>query len=453
MDAETWEKARTYGMDKEQFAITKAIVIDVLVVTLELYFGLFGYVWHRSMDIARYMNWNVYNEYSVSMVFMIIMNLFGAMKDLPFKVYGTFVLEERHGFNKQTVGFFAWDQLKGIVLGQVLTLPISTTIIYIVSNGGDLFFVALWVFLFVVTLIMILIYPLFIAPLFDTYTPLKDGPLRTAIEELAARLNFPLKKLYVVEGSKRSAHSNAYFYGVCGSKRIVLFDTLLMRQAEHSDEHERLDENADRAEEREKSVAPSVDSDKPSKRAQSVAKAQPSAAGLLDFADFDIFEKIDTSVRGCRNDEVLAVLAHELGHWKHNHFTYNIVLMQSQLLFMFVAFANLFTYRPLYQAVGFHYNEHPVLVGLILVLTYVMSPFNTAIQFGMTKVSRRFEYQADAFAKSLGYTKELARALIKLNIDNLGFPIFDPLYSAWNHSHPTLFERLVALKGDEKKQD
>lgn len=456
MQPATWEKSRVYGLDKEQFSVVKAIIVDVMFVTLELYVGFFGIIWHKSQDIVRYFNWDVENEYLVSLGFMIIMNLIGIVKDLPFKLYGTFVLEEKHGFNKQTIGFFFKDQIKGILLGQLLTLPISAAIIYIVSNGGDYFFVWLWLFLFFVTLTMIFIYPVFIAPLFDKYSPLEEGALRTSIEQLAAQLKFPLKQLYVVEGSKRSAHSNAYFYGLFGSKRIVLFDTLLMSRREQADDKEKKDDKTEVTDEREKSVAPEPEADQPSEpseRAESVAKEQPSAVGLIDFTDFGIFEKIDANNRGCRDDEVLAVLAHELGHWQHNHFTINIVLMQSHLLIMFVVFASLFTFGPLYTAVGFESGERPVLIGLMLVLTYVLSPFNTLIQFIMTKMSRRFEYQADAFAKNLGYTNELARALIKLNIDNLGFPIFDSWYSAWNHSHPTLFERLGALKDSEKKQD
>lgn len=119
---------------------------------------------------------------------------------------------------------------------------------------------------------------------------------------------------------------------------------------------------------------------------------------------------------------------------------------------MFAAFAYLFKYDPLYRAVGFNANERPILVGLLLIVSYVLGPYNAIISFGMTIVSRAFEYQADAFAKNLGYSKELAKALIKLNIDNLGFPVYDWLYSTWNHSHPTLLQRMDRLKDEKKSQ-
>lgn len=467
MQASTWEKARTYGLDKEQFSVLKSVVMDLLLVSIELYVGFLGIIWHFSKNILQYYGYDETNEYIVSIVFMTVMNAIGIVKDLPFKLYGTFVLEQKHGFNKQTLGFFIKDQIKGIIVGQMLTLPITAAIIYIVSNGGEYFFVWLWLFLCCVTMVMIFIYPVVIAPLFDKYSPLEAGQLRTSIEDLAARLKFPLKQLYVVEGSKRSAHSNAYFYGLFGSKRIVLFDTLLMKKREPSLAKESESETVENAiESTEQSPPASHDEDRKSptidaaqERARSVVRddvdtvADDSDGGdIIDFKDFGITEKVDASEKGCRDEEVLAVLAHELGHWKHNHFTINIVLLQIHLLLMFVVFSSLFKFGPLYEAVGFNANEQPVLIGLMLVLTYVLSPLNAIIQFVMTKMSRAFEYQADRFAKELGYRRELARALLKLNIDNLGFPMFDSWYSAWNHSHPTLFERLAALK-DEQKQD
>lgn len=137
------------------------------------------------------------------------------------------MLEERHGFNKQTVGFFIKDTIKAILVSAVITVPIVGFIIKIVQLGGQFFFVWLWIFCFVVLMFLMTVYPLLIAPLFDKYTPLQDGPLKTRIEALASKIKFPLTKLYVVEGSKRSAHSNAYLYGLFNNKRIVLYDTLI----------------------------------------------------------------------------------------------------------------------------------------------------------------------------------------------------------------------------------
>lgn len=444
--SDTFEKARVYGLDKEQFAIFKAILTDVFIASLEFYCGFLGIVWHKSQTFARRFQWDDTNEIYISCIFMIILNSINLLKDLPFKIYSIFVLEEKHGFNKQTPVFFIKDQIKAFVVGQTISIPISCAVIYIVQRGGDYFFVWLWLFTGILTLVLMTLYPVFIAPLFDKYSPLEVGPLRTSIEDLAAKLKFPLAQLYVVEGSKRSAHSNAYFYGLWGSKRIVLFDTLLLNKGvTNPTEKEKENENEndkDGSDESKTERKHSVDNEQESEKKEQT--------------DSEAENKNEKVGKGCKDEEVLAVLAHELGHWKLGHVTKNIIFMQFHLLLMFATFAYLFKYDPLYQAVGFRAGERPVLVGLMLIVSYVLGPYNALINFFMTIVSRTFEYQADAFAKSLGYSKELAKALIKLNIDNLGFPVYDWMYSAWNHSHPTLLQRLARLKesdDDTKKSN
>lgn len=406
MTLETFESARVYGLDKAEYSVLKSILMNVFIVTLEIYFGFIPYIWQESKLITEnYLNLDSTNEMIVSCVFMLVMSVIGTIKEMPFTVYSTFVLEEKHGFNKQTAGFFVKDQVKSWLVSNALSLPIACAVIYIVSIGGPYFFVWLWAFVGVVSLLFLTIYPIFIAPLFDKYSPLAEGPLRTSIEQLASRLKFPLTQLYVVEGSKRSAHSNAYFYGLWSSKRIVLFDTLLIN------------------------------------------KGEPIVAAVDDKQASGDEEK---SSKGCKDSEVLAVLAHELGHWQLGHVTKNIVIMQVHLFLMFAAFGYLFNYGTLYEAFGFPEGERPVLIGLLLICNYILAAYNAVISFGMTVLSRKFEYEADAFAKKLGYATELGKALMKLNIDNLGFPVYDWLYSAWNHSHPSMLQRLARL--DETKK-
>ncbi|XP_001360795.1 CAAX prenyl protease 1 homolog [Drosophila pseudoobscura] len=394
MTEETFHKARKYGLDQENFGIFKAVLMDVALLCLELHIGLIAVVWKISVNVLNHLEWDASNEILVSCVFVVISNVISTFKSLPFKIYKIFVLEETHGFNKQTAGFFAWDQVKGFLVTQVLMIPITAALIFIVQRGGDNFFIWLWLFTGMVSLVLLTLYPIFIAPLFDTYTPLEKGPLRQSIEDLAASLKFPLTKLFVVDGSKRSSHSNAYFYGLWNSKRIVLFDTLLLN------------------------------------------KGKPDASELSD----------DEKGKGCTNEEVLAVLGHELGHWKLGHVTKNIVIMQVHLFLMFLVFGYLFKYAPFYVAMGFEPGTRPILVGLLVVFTYVLAPYNAIINFAMTILSRLFEYQADEFAFKLGFAEQLGRALIKLNLDNLGFPVYDWLYSTWNHSHPTLLQRLNRLQ-------
>ncbi|KFB37512.1 hypothetical protein ZHAS_00004736 [Anopheles sinensis] len=401
MDAETFEKARLYGLDKANYGLFKTIVCDVMISLFELYYGFMALVWMRSTQLSETFGLNPRSEIHVGCLFALLLNVIGTLKEMPFKIYSTFVLEERHGFNKQTAGFFVKDQIKAFIVAQVLTLPVSAAFIYIVQIGGKYFFLWLWAFVGAISLLLIMIYPVYIAPLFDKFRPLEDGVLKTSITELANRLKFPLGQLFVVEGSKRSAHSNAYFTGLFGVKRIVLFDTLLLNKGLPADD------------------ASLTESDKG---------------------------------KGCKNEEVLAVLAHELGHWKLGHISKNIVIMQVQLFLIFLVFSQLFTYAPLYEAVGLPAGEKPILIGLMVIMMYVLAPYNTLISFAMTIMSRRFEYQADAFAVGLGYAKELGQALIKLQVDNLGFPVYDWMYSSWNHSHPTLLQRLERLTTEEGKK-
>lgn len=400
MSLETFEKARVYGLDKAKFSSFKTLIEGIIIASLELYFGVIAMFWYKAKELTGNLHLNPENEIHVSCIFLLLITVIGTIKDLPWKIYGTFVLEAKHGFNKQTVAFFCKDQVKAFIVGQLISLPIASAIVYIVQWGGDYFFVYLWGFTGLVSLVLITVYPVFIAPLFDKYRPLDDGPLRTSIENLSASLKFPLTQLYVVEGSKRSAHSNAYFYGLWGSKRIVLFDTLLLNKGQKDDK---------------------------------------------DLKD-------DEKGKGCSDEEVLAVLGHELGHWKLGHITKNLIIMQINLFIMFMAFGYLFQYSPFYLALGFHDNTQPILVGLVIILQYVMAAFNAVVSFAMTVLSRRFEYQADAFAKELGYAKNLCKALIKLHIDNLGFPVYDWMYSSWHHSHPTLLQRIDRMQENKKSK-
>uniref|UniRef100_A0A9L0R183 Zinc metallopeptidase STE24 n=1 Tax=Equus caballus TaxID=9796 RepID=A0A9L0R183_HORSE len=158
----------------------------------------------------------------------------------------------------------------------------------------------------------------------------------------------------------------------------------------------------------------------------------------------------ESKKQGCKNEEVLAVLGHELGHWKLGHTVKNIIISQMNSFLCFFLFAVLIGRKELFAAFGF-YDSQPTLIGLLIIFQFIFSPYNEVLSFCLTVLSRRFEFQADAFAKKLGKAKDLYSALIKLNKDNLGFPVSDWLFSMWHYSHPPLLERLQALKSS--KQD
>lgn len=380
MKKDEYTKARNYSIAKLKFGFVKDLQ-SILINTFLIYHDFIAQVWDFTESINPFLD-----EVSTSCIWLIILQFINTINELPFQIYYTFVLEERFGFNKQTPGFFVWDKIKQFIIFQIICSMIVSIIIVVVKNGGDYFFIWLWAVVGLITLILLTIYPAVIAPLFDKYTPLPDGPLRSDIESLASSLKFPLTQLYVVEGSKRSSHSNAYFYGLFKSKRIVLFDTLLAKE--------------------------------------------------------------DGS--GCKDDEILAVLSHELGHWSRNHTIKNLIIVQVNLLLLFSVFGATFKYPKMYTALGF-YKSKPVLVGLFVVFQYVMLPYNTLLSFLMTILSRKFEFEADDFAVQLNKGEALEKALLKLNKDNSGFPVYDWLYSVWHYSHPPLLQRIDALRDGVKR--
>lgn len=370
---EDFKKAQAYNLDKSRFGFIESLYKQIETVFLLQYDAL-PYIWDASGNIL-YTLTGYGTEYEIlhSLVFLMFFTTISTLTAIPFNLYSTFVVEEKHGFNKQTIGLFFTDILKGQLVMATIMLPFMSLFLWIIKSTGDNFFFYVWIIVIVFQLFIITIYPTFIQPLFNKLTPMEEGELRSKIEALAARIEFPLKKLYIIDGSKRSSHSNAYFYGFGKNKHIVLFDTLI----EHSD-----------------------------------------------------------------NEEICAVLAHELGHWKMNHTLKLMGVTQVNLLIIFWLFSLFIHNKQLYFDFGF--NTMPTLIGFLL-FQFIYSPLESVTGFLMHVYQRKNEYEADAYALKLGYASTLRSALIKLSVKNLGGFNVDPWYSAWNHSHPSLVERLHAL--------
>lgn len=227
VDEEKFEKAQAYGRDKSSFAFFKG-VISMLEGSAILWYGGIPYAWGKSAELLQSVaGYGSEYEISVSLVFLCVYTLYSTVTSLPFSLYSTFVIEEKHGFNKQTLALFVTDQIKGLALGAAFGLPLTALFIFIIKWGGDYFYIYVWLFMFSVQMLLVTIYPVWIQPCFNKVEPLPDGDLKSAIEKLAEQVDYPLKKLYQIDGSKRSGHSNAYMYGFCKNKRIVLFDTLI----------------------------------------------------------------------------------------------------------------------------------------------------------------------------------------------------------------------------------
>ena len=373
--------SQAYSKDKSCFGfVTSAFGIVQGLAFLCL--GFAPYMWDQAGEIMNLLPESYASDTVQACIFISITSLLELPLSLPFSIYRTFVLEARHGFNKTTAKTFVKDLCLGLVLKAAIGLPVMAFILSVIEKTGEYFFIYVTVAVMAITFFMMTIYPDFIAPCYNKFDALPDGDLKQKIEDLAAGESFPLKKLFTIDGSKRSAHSNAYLYGFCNNKRIVLFDTLLAQ---------------------------------------------------------------------CNEHEIVAILGHEIGHWKMGHTVQNLVISQVQIFLIFYSLSFFLGNEVMYHTFGF--NDTPTFIGLTLFLDIAFTPLNPLIQFGMSYMTRKFEFQADAYAAKLGHTAHLKVGLVKLQLENLGALAVDPLYSAYHYSHPPIVERLRALDEFEKKAD
>ena len=299
--------------------------------------------------------------------FLASITVIGGLIDLPLSVYRTFGVEARFGFNKMTPALFISDMLKSTLIGALIGLPVIAVVLWLMDAMGAHWWWSVWVFWLAFNLLTLLIWPTFIAPLFNRFTPLEDGTLKARIDALLARCGFESKGLFVMDGSRRSAHGNAYFTGFGRSKRIVFFDTLL-------------------------------------------ESLQP--------------------------DEVEAVLAHELGHFKRRHVTKRLVVMAAMML-----------EAPwFYAGLGAHSADTAMALALF---TLALPAFAFPLTPIMNGWSRKHEFEADDYAAQQADASSLITALVKLYRDNASTLTPDPLYSRIYDSHPPASIRINHLRGTQ----
>ena len=227
MSQEVYDKSQAYGRAKAKFGAASN-VLSLIENTSIVYYDFLPRLWGLTgIWLARYAPAGFSGEISHTLIFFFTFNLITTILNLPTSYYSTFVLEEKFGFNKSTVKLWVTDMLKSQGLIVVLGAPLLSAFLKIIQSTGTKFFYYLWIFSITVQLFAITIYPIFILPLFNKLSPLQPGELKSGVEDLARKLNFPLQEMYVIDGSKRSAHSNAYFYGLPWKKHIVIYDTLI----------------------------------------------------------------------------------------------------------------------------------------------------------------------------------------------------------------------------------
>lgn len=293
---------------------------------------------------------------------------------LPFDYYRTFKLEAQFGFNRTTRGVFVGDLIKGLMLTVILGFPLITAVLYLMGVMGSFWWFYVWLLWLGFSLLMMWAFPTFIAPLFNKFEPLSDEKLKATIELLLQRTGFTSKGIFIMDGSKRSGHGNAYFTGLGNNKRIVFFDTLLK----------------------------------------------------------------DLSAQ-----EIEAVLAHELGHFKHKHILKGMGFTFALSLLVLFILGQVMIQPVFFQGFGIDFPSHAMaflLFFLVLpVFTFPFSPLSSIF-------SRKNEYEADRFARENAQASALISALTKLYQSNASTLTPDPLYSRFYDSHPNASERIAALK-------
>ncbi len=366
------QRAADYTLAKGRFGLLATAFSSVLLLGWTLLGGL------EALNVAvRDAVEPRWGGLAYQLALLAAFTVIGALLDLPFELYSTFRIEQQFGFNRTSWKLYAIDLLKGSALGVVIGLPLAAGVLWIMGATGSWWWLWAWSAWTAFNLAVMVLYPTVIAPLFNKFQPLADEALKARVQALMQRCGFAAKGLFVMDGSRRSAHGNAYFTGLGAAKRVVFFDTLL-----------------------DKLTPP----------------------------------------------EVEAVLAHELGHFKHRHITQRIALMFAFSLAALALLGWLAGRSWFYQGLGVMPNIAAANDALALLLFLAVVPvFSFFTSPLMAMLSRKHEFQADAYACAQAGGADLARALLKLHQDNAATLTPDPLYARFYYSHPPASERLAAL--------
>ncbi|MEY3487214.1 MAG: hypothetical protein RL075_1219 [Pseudomonadota bacterium] len=366
------QKAADYTLTKARFGLLELAFGSAVLLGWTLLGGLDSL--NQALANSALAQWG---PLATQMALVAGFGLISGALDLPFTLYSTFRIEERFGFNKMSLQLWLADLFKSTLVGMVIGLPIVALILWLMDSAGPLWWLWAWAAWMGFNLLVLVLYPTVIAPIFNKFKPLEDDGLKARVTALMQRCGFAAKGLYVMDGSKRSAHANAYFTGFGAAKRVVFYDTLL------------------------KQLSPA---------------------------------------------EVDAVLAHELGHFKHKHIIQRIVMLFAMSLAGFALIGYLSQQIWFYTGLGVRPNLGAPNDALALLLFMLAVPlFSFFISPLMAQLSRQHEFQADAYAALQTDGRDLASALLKLYQDNASTLTPDPVFVKFYYSHPPASERLARM--------
>ncbi|HLR78714.1 MAG TPA: M48 family metallopeptidase [Burkholderiaceae bacterium] len=366
------QRAADYTAARTRLSMIERVVEAAVLIG----FTLLGGLQVLDLQLGRLFEGEMLRQLMLIGSVLVIMGVIG----LPFSVWRKFVIEERFGFNRMTPALFVADTIKTLFVVLLFGTPLTAAVLWIMGNTGTSWVWFAWITWIVFKLLILWLFPTFIAPMFNKFTPLEEPELRQRIENLARRCDFSLDGLFVMDGSRRSAHGNAYFTGFGNKRRIVFFDTLLSR---------------------------------------------------------------------LNVDEVEAVLAHELGHFKHKHILKRTLISAVMSLVFLLALGWLSQQIWFYTGLGVIPQLGRPNDALALILFFMVMPvFTFWVSPMLSWMSRKDEYEADRFAIRHSSGNALTSALVKLYDDNAATLTPDPLHSAWYDSHPPAVKRLQALAND-----
>jgi len=365
-DEKEYRRSQFYTREKSRLSL----VSDTLGLA-----ALVGFWFAGGFELAdRLARGLGYGEIVTGILFILGLVLIQSVLGLPFSIYRTFVLEKRFEFNKTTAATFVADLVKSLALGAVIGVPLLAIVLAIFVHGGPAAWFYCWIVLVAFMLVMQYLAPTLIMPLFNKFEALQAGPLRTSILDYADSAGFPLKNVFVMDGSKRSAKSNAFFTGLGKHKRVVLFDTLI-------EQHE--------------------------------------------------------------PDEIVAIVAHEVGHYKKRHIIQGMLVSVAHSGLMLYLLSLVLSSSQLYEA--FFVTHAAIYTGFVF-FGLLFSPIEMLLSIGMNAWSRRNEFEADRFAISTtGGSAALVKAMKKLSTSNLANLTPHPLYVRLYYSHPPIIERIEAM--------
>jgi STE24 endopeptidase len=365
-DEEKYRKSLEYQQTQSKFSFLSS-GISFLIMLIMLLFGGFGL-------LDSFLKPFFDDQIILALAFFAVLMIASDLLSLPFQLYSIFVIEEKFGFNKMTIKTFLTDKLKSYLISILIGGGLLYLLLYLVIYLGNSFWVIFLIAITAFMLFMNIFYTSIFVPLFNKLTPLPDGELKSAIEEFSKKINFPVTNIFVIDGSKRSSKSNAFFSGLGKRKKIVLYDTLINN---HSIE------------------------------------------------------------------ELVAILAHEAGHYKKRHIVWGMLISIAQMAVILFILSLFIFNEQLSLAMGadglsLHIN--------LIAFAILYSPISAITGLLQNMYSRKNEFEADAYAKATYKPEALAIALKKLSVDNLSNLYPHPLYVFMHYSHPPLLERLRALE-------